>query len=134
MELRVETSEQTSISQAGQTFSPVAGRPVDLVHLARYTLGDATHERQVLALFRTQSGMCLNKLAHAEHEKDWREAAHTIADSARDIGAWRVAKTAEDAEALAGDALDHRRVDVLETLQRDLGEANGYIRILLADG
>lgn len=132
MELTVANSNIKAPGRNERTFSPVAGRPVDLVHLARYTLGDASHERQVLALFRTQSGTCLNKLAHAEHENEWRDAAHTIADSARDIGAWRVARTAEDAECLSGEALDANRVDVLESLQRDLGEANGYIRSLLA--
>ncbi len=130
MELRTEAPN----TFVPKTDGPVAGRPVDLVHLARYTLGDASHERQVLALFRTQSGACLNKLAHAEHEQAWRDAAHTIADSARDIGAWQVVRTAEDAEALAGAALEGARVEALESLQRDLSEANGYIRTLLADG
>lgn len=130
MELRTEASS-TFVPKAE---GPLAGRPVDLVHLARYTLGDVSYERQVLAVFRTQSGACLNKLAHAEHEKAWRDAAHTIADSARDIGAWQVARTAQDAEALAGAALEGARVEALESLQRDLSEANGYIRTLLADG
>ncbi len=129
MELRTETPN----TFVPKTDSPVAGRPVDLVHLARYTLGDVSHERQVLALFRTQSGVCLNKLAQAEHEQAWRDAAHTIADSARDIGAWQVARTAADAEALEGEALEGARVEALESLQRDLSEANGYIRTLLSD-
>jgi hypothetical protein len=53
--------------------------------------------------------------------------------SARDIGAWRVARSAEDAEALRGNALAAFRDAALEALQRDVGEANGYIRSLLAD-
>ncbi|MFQ5625561.1 MAG: Hpt domain-containing protein [Methyloligellaceae bacterium] len=133
MELKLDNAHVASAEAGGQFFGPAPGRPVDLVHLARYTLGNTSHEREVLALFHTQSDICLKRLETADHELAWQDAAHTIRDSARDIGAWRVAKSAEDAEALCGNALAAFRNAALKALQRDVGEANGYIQLLLAD-
>ena len=133
MELTRDDAHVPSAEAGGHFFGPAPGRPVDLVHLARYTLGDTSYERLVLALFHTQSDICLKRLETADHEQAWQDAAHTIRDSARDIGAWRVARSAEDAEALHGNALSVSRNAALGALQRDVGEANGYIDSLLAD-
>ena len=40
-----------------------ASRPVDLVHLSRYTLGDRALEREMLDLFCTQSAVYLERLS-----------------------------------------------------------------------
>ncbi len=133
MELTLDNAHVPSAEAGGQVFGPAPKRPVDLVHLARYTLGDTSFEREILALFHTQSDIYLKRLERADHERAWHDAAHTIRDSARDIGAWRVAKSAEDAEALRGNALAALRNAALGALQRDVGEANGYIDTLLAD-
>jgi len=133
MELTLNNAHGPSAETGGQFFGPVPERPVDLVHLARYTLGNTSHERVILELFHTQSDIYLKRLETADHERAWQDAAHTIRGSARDIGAWRVAKSAEDAEALSGNAFAALRNAVLGALQRDVGEANGYIDLLLAD-
>jgi hypothetical protein len=133
MELTHNNAHGPSAETGGQFFGPVPERPVDLVHLARYTLGNTSHERVILELFHTQSDIYLKRLETADHERAWQDAAHTIRGSARDIGAWRVAKSAEDAEALSGNAFAALRNAVLGALQRDVGEANGYIDLLLAD-
>ncbi len=110
-----------------------AGRPVDLVHLARYTLGDRSLEREVLQLFVTQSRLYLERLREAGTPEAWRAAAHTIKGSARGIGAWQIAACAEAAESLPDAAFASGRGEVLAALDAHIGDVNAYIRALLAD-
>jgi porphobilinogen deaminase len=42
-----------------------------------------------LSLFRTQSSLFLKRLKEAVSDKVCQQAAHTIKDSALEIGAWR---------------------------------------------
>jgi HPt (histidine-containing phosphotransfer) domain-containing protein len=75
-------------------------RPIDLVHLARTTLGDRSLEREVLQLFDRQSTLLIARLRNAGPD-GVAMIAHTMKGSARGIGAWRVARAAEAVE-LAG--------------------------------
>ena len=63
-------------------------RPVDLVHLAKYTMGNRELELEVLTLFTKQSLIYLERLSNAADQQTWKEAAHTLKGSARGIGAW----------------------------------------------
>ncbi len=112
---------------------PNCDRPVDLVHLARYTLGNRSLEREVLGLFHTQSEIYLQRLKEAKVDKDWIDAAHTIKGSARGIGAWQIAKSAEAAEGLNGNTRKSSALKVLKELECLIGEANGYIESLLSE-
>lgn len=111
-----------------------AKRPVDLVHLARYTMGNRELEREVLELFRQHSGLYLARMQDAACERTWREAAHTVKGSAKGIGAWHVAMTAEEAERLTGGAFNTRRAAMHDLLKEQIAEANAYIGVLLSDG
>ena len=82
-----------------------ASRPVDLVHLSRYTLGDRALEREMLELFCTQSAVYLERLSQAHTDREWKEAAYSLKGSAQAIGAWRAAEAARQAEALGGGVL-----------------------------
>lgn len=128
MEMQVEAVA----IESERSGAPVSERPVDLVHLARYTLGNRALEREVLELFLTHSVLYLNRLKQAMNEKEWRNAAHTIKGSARGIGAWRVAASANLAEKLQGASLDRDRADVVAALESDIETANSYIASLLA--
>src|SRR5215831_15054489 len=75
-------------------------RPIDLVHLARTTLGDRSLEREVLQLFDRQSTLLIARM-RAAAPGGIAMLAHTLKGSARGIGAWRVARAAEALE-LAG--------------------------------
>jgi HPt (histidine-containing phosphotransfer) domain-containing protein len=77
-------------------------RPIDLVHLARITLGDRSLEREVLQLFDRQSTLLIARM-RAAAPGGIGYLAHTMKGSARGIGAWRVARAAEVLE-LAGSA------------------------------
>ena|ERR1700674_5198840 len=80
-------------------------RPIDLVHLARMTLGDRGLEREVLALFDRQATILVARMRDAESAAV-ASVAHTLKGSARGVGAWRVAGAAEAVEqaASAGEA------------------------------
>jgi HPt (histidine-containing phosphotransfer) domain-containing protein len=108
-------------------------RPVDLVHLSRYTLGERELEREVLELFCTQSLLYLERLKTAQSDKDWKDAAHSLKGSARAIGAWRTAEAAERAEALSGEDLASSRALSLRDVESSLAEAETYIGSLLKD-
>jgi HPt (histidine-containing phosphotransfer) domain-containing protein len=108
-------------------------RPVDLVHLSRYTLGDRALEREVLELFCTQSAIYVDRLRAASSDQEWRDAAHSLKGSARAIGAWRAAAAAEGAEALAADSSAQVRMPQLREIDASLDEARAYIAALLAD-
>lgn len=78
--------------------APSFERPIDLVHLARQTLGDRGLEREVLELFVVQAKSVLARLVAVRDEKSRMDLAHTIKGSARSVGAWRVAQAAEACE------------------------------------
>lgn len=129
MELSVET---VSRDDGAQPTRRASVRPVDLVHLSRYTLGNRSLEQEVLGLFLTQSTLYLSRLKDAADDKTWRDAAHTIKGSARGIGAWHVVASAEAAEKLQGARLKAGRARSVAVLEDDIREANSYIRSLLA--
>ena len=76
-------------------------RPVDLVHLARHTLGNRDLEREVLQIFVRQSAIYLDRIQGAKTGPEQQMAAHTIKGSARGIGAWEVAECADALENAA---------------------------------
>jgi len=108
---------------------PLSGeRPIDLVHLARMTLGDRGLEREVLQLFDRQAGMLIVRMQEAARAGICA-AAHTLKGSARGIGAWRVAHAAEAVELAAGSAAERE----LEAAIARLGAAAAETRALIAD-
>jgi HPt (histidine-containing phosphotransfer) domain-containing protein len=74
--------------------------PIDLAHLKRMTLGDAGLEAEVLAMFSAQAVRLIGSLAALP--ADAGALAHTLKGSARAIGAFRVAESAESLEAALG--------------------------------
>jgi HPt (histidine-containing phosphotransfer) domain-containing protein len=128
-------SEMASWAEAGRPIEgrKASSRPVDLVHLSRYTLGERDLEREVLELFCTQSFVYLEQLRQSPSDKDWRDLTHTLMGSARAVGAWRVAEAAERAEPLAGEALAASREAGINDIDTSLREAEAFIKSLLKD-
>lgn len=89
-------------SAEGADIRPV----IDRAYLARFTLGNADLEREVLQLFAGQVPGYLTALSNARTVAAWREAAHTLKGSAAAVGAVHVSRLAEAAEALARDKAD----------------------------
>ena len=103
-------------------------RPIDLVHLARMTLGDRVLEREVLQLFDRQADMLVVRIQQAARA-GISAAAHTLKGSARGIGAWRVARAAEAVELAAGNAAERE----LEAAILRLGTVAAETRAVIAD-
>jgi HPt (histidine-containing phosphotransfer) domain-containing protein len=78
--------------------------PVDLVHLARQTDGDAALQQELLALFDKQSASLLDLASDRSAERRRRaDAAHQLKGSALAMGAGAVARAAAAVEtALSG--------------------------------
>ena len=121
------------VAEQPSESAKASSRPIDLVHLSRYTLGERELEREVLELFCSQSLLYIERLRYAKSDQDWKEAAHSLVDSARMIGAWHASEAAERAEALSGDAFDRLRDMRLTEIESSVREAEDYIDCLLRD-
>jgi HPt (histidine-containing phosphotransfer) domain-containing protein len=109
-------------------------KPVDLAYLARFTLGNAALEREVLDLFVLHVPCYLEALQSAVTAKAWHDAAHTLKGAARGIGAWRVARCAESAERLRFDTDFDRRAFALDSAAEAVAEAVGFLEALKRSG
>ena len=115
---------QSAGEPATGTASPGGSRPIDLVHLSRYTLGNRSLENELLGLFRSQADVYLARLDDAADDKEWKNAAHSLKGSARGLGAWALADLAEEAEQLAaGDD----RSDVKARMRSAIASVNAFI-------
>ena len=111
-----------------------ADAPIDRAYLARFTLGNAALEREVLYLFAEHAPTYLLQLMAAETERAWYEAAHTLKGSARAVGAKRVALEAERAEAMKGPREPNERTARIDALASGLDEVRRYIADLADAG
>ncbi|QPC92756.1 Hpt domain-containing protein [Mesorhizobium sp. INR15] len=93
-------------------------RPVDLVHLARQTMGDRDLEREVLALFVQQALSVRDRIADADI-KERLLLAHGLKGSARGVGAFAVADCATDIEHKPDDTHTLKRLGTLINEVRD---------------
>jgi HPt (histidine-containing phosphotransfer) domain-containing protein len=118
----------TNIDSADAPSLAPDDRPIDLVHLARTTLGDRSLEREVLQLFDRQSTLLIARMRTAA-PNGVATLAHTLKGSALGIGAWRVARAAEALE-LAG-ARNGEIGGALDRLDAASEEARGVIADLL---
>ena len=92
---------------------------IDLSFLDRVTFRDRTLAREVLVLFGQQAESLLVLIADAGDERTRREAAHKLKGAARGVGAFDVARAAEEIEAAKdaaefGAALAHLTVRITE--------------------
>jgi HPt (histidine-containing phosphotransfer) domain-containing protein len=74
-------------------------RPVDLVHLARQSLGDPALEAEILMLFRRQAPQLADRMRRTEAAGPVADLAHTLKGSALGIGAFALARAAAALEA-----------------------------------
>ncbi|WP_050424118.1 Hpt domain-containing protein [Bradyrhizobium tropiciagri] len=101
--------------------------PIDVDHLRRMTLGDPGLEREVLAMFSTQSARILGELAALPPEAPTH--AHTLKGSARAIGAFGVAEAAANLETALAGGFDPAQP--LAALGAAIGEARTAIELIL---
>lgn len=83
--------------------TPSSTRPIDLVHLAKQTMGDKALEIEVLQIFARQARACLAELTDAGlHEV--RAAAHKLKGAASAVGAHEIATIAGRLEEAPADS------------------------------
>jgi hypothetical protein len=104
-------------------------QPIDVTHLARMTLGDASLEREVLQLYDRQAEMLLARMQQAAPAAA-AAYAHTLKGSSRGIGAWKVARAAEAVERAAVNGTPDIGAAVV-SLGSAIGEARTVIVELL---
>jgi HPt (histidine-containing phosphotransfer) domain-containing protein len=104
-------------------------RPIDLVHLARTTLGERSLERELLQLFERQANLLLQRMQAAPVEA-LPTLAHTLKNSARVIGAAQVARAAEAVEFI-DPAIGADVTRALAALRAATDEARSFIADLL---
>ncbi|HXW85145.1 MAG TPA: Hpt domain-containing protein [Candidatus Binataceae bacterium] len=102
--------------------------PIDVRHLARTSLGERHLELQVLQLFDRQAEMLLACIRDVDRN-GVASAAHTLAGSAREIGAWRLAEAAEALERAVAENRD--LASALQTLDCAVVEARLAICAML---
>ncbi|MES1991386.1 MAG: Hpt domain-containing protein [Pseudomonadota bacterium] len=108
-----------------------AARPLDLVHLSKYTFGDRGLEAELLGLFRSQAGIYVMRLESAADAKEWRDAAHSLKGSSRGLGAWALGDLAEEIEHQ--DFADEAgRADAITRLRAAILIVNVYIDELMS--
>jgi HPt (histidine-containing phosphotransfer) domain-containing protein len=100
--------------------------PIDVDHLKRMTLGDASLECEVLAMFAGQAARLIDALAGLPPEA--AELAHTLKGSARAIGAFHVA---DAAEALEAAMTDGEPSEALAALRHAVAQARTAIDAML---
>jgi HPt (histidine-containing phosphotransfer) domain-containing protein len=99
-----ERMAQAAISVPADVRAPRAehapAEAIDRGHLARMTFGDRSLQQEVLQLFVRQAELLLERM-RGGNAAAMASLAHTLTGSARGIGAWAVARTAEAAEVAA---------------------------------
>ncbi len=124
----------TSAANASETMDQTycdAVRPLDLVHLAKYTFGDRGLECELLGLFRSQADIYVSRLETSANAKEWRDAAHSLKGSARGLGAWALGDIAEDVELLSFEDEAGRAAAVMR-LREAILVVNVYIDELMS--
>jgi hypothetical protein len=104
----IEMTTRTALEAVMSPPLVPGGRPIDLVHLSRMTLGDRALERDVLMLFDRQMDMLMQRIETAAGPIA-SAAAHTMKGSAQGIGAFALATAAGQVEEAARDPAGHGR-------------------------
>ncbi len=105
-------------------------RPIDLVHLARTTLGDPSMEGEMLEAFGLKTSMLILRMQQAARSSIFA-AAQALKGSARGIGAWRVASAAEAVELAAASGAEPELKSAVDRLGIVAQETRAVIAELL---
>lgn len=115
------TSRSIAFSMPGGDLCvPSQARPVDLVHLARQTMGDRELEQEILQLF-IQQAKTINERIGAADVSERKRLAHGLKGSARGIGAFGVAECAAAIEEFPS------KVDLLTELANRIDAVRDFI-------
>ncbi|MGF7005157.1 Hpt domain-containing protein [Aminobacter sp. BE322] len=115
-----ETDSVAFGKPGGESSGSAGGRPIDLDHLGRQSMGDREIEREVLDLFVHHALSVRDSLASADLAEKLR-LAHALKGSARGVGAFAIADCVAEIESRPDDPAPVQR------LSRLIDEARDYI-------
>jgi HPt (histidine-containing phosphotransfer) domain-containing protein len=126
---------------AGKAFTRTAvekhgvdtrSRPIDLVYLARQTLGDPGLEAEILTLFSEMAASYLEKVTDSPEKDEVLLGLHSLKGAAAGVGAGAIASGAAEAEAELRESgkLSQER---LSDLAMAVEEVQAFIADLLAE-
>ena len=78
---------------------PARHRAIDLVHLAKQTLGDRNLEQEVLRIFQQASNAYLQGIRDAQSHDELKLNLHSLKGASAGIGANGIAEVVRNAEA-----------------------------------
>jgi HPt (histidine-containing phosphotransfer) domain-containing protein len=104
----------------GEVCAKARTRPVDLVHLARQTMGDRALEQEVLGLFVQQALNVRDQIAGASLDERL-QLLHGLKGSARGVGAFAIGDWAAEVEL----APDDRQL--IARLGRLIDDLRGFV-------
>ncbi|WP_196257697.1 Hpt domain-containing protein [Pelagibacterium limicola] len=116
-------------AEPGRPHSTV--RPIDLVHLARQTLGDDALKIEVLRLFNQQIVHYFERVRMATEPHEIAMGLHTLKGAAQGVGAFVLADIVRAAEAdyRATGQLDD---EMLDDIAMAVNEVQNYVGGLIA--
>lgn len=107
-------------------------RPIDLVHLAKQTLGDPGLEQEILRMYAQISKGYYDKLEGCTDLDEIKHCLHSLKGSSAGVGAVRVQQA-----ALRAEEMFREDGELSQEMLKDLGfyvvEAGKYIADLLVD-
>lgn len=114
--------------QVALALGQKASRPIDLVHLARQSLGDPGIEEEILRMFDQMVGVYMGRIREAAQVGDVTMNLHSLKGAAAGVGAASIAALAADAEGelSAEGRLGAERV-------ADLSHAVEEVRVFIAE-
>ncbi len=117
------------VSEAGRPLSTV--RPIDLVHLARQTLGDDALKIEVLRLFNQQIILYFDRIRAATDAHEIEMGLHTLKGAAQGVGAFALADIVRAAEADYR-TVGHLEEEMLDDIAMAVNEVEAYVSDLVA--
>lgn len=107
-------------------------RPIDLVHLARQTLGDKALECEVLRMFDRQVVLYFERVRASTDADELAMGLHTLKGASNGIGAVSLASIARAAEVELREtgAID---AETLDDLAMAVAEVSAYIQDIVPD-
>lgn len=108
-----------------------AGSPIDLVHLARQTLGDRALQLEILRLFDQQITIYFARVRNSDDDHEIAMGLHTLKGASLGVGAGSLADIAKAAElefARKG-CLDP---EILDDMEMAIAELSAYINMLVS--
>jgi HPt (histidine-containing phosphotransfer) domain-containing protein len=118
------------VDPAAAPSPPSVETAIDIAHLARMTLGDASLEREVLQLYDRQAHMLLARMQQVPPPAA-AACAHTLKGSSSGIGAFKVARAAQAVEFAATRNTEADVVAAISHLNTAISEARAMIAELL---